>query len=97
VHGGGGKGMRVAWNDKECQENFKLCKQEAMSSFGNDEMLVEKYVDNPRHIEVQILADSFGKTLYLLERECSIQRRNQKVTVLSVCMLAWSHSWCAGD
>jgi propionyl-CoA carboxylase alpha chain len=71
--------MRVAWNDKECQENFKLCKQEAMSSFGNDEMLVEKFVDNPRHIEIQVLADSYGKTLYLLERECSIQRRNQKV------------------
>ena len=79
VHGGGGKGMRVAWNDKECAEGFKLSKQEAMSSFGNDAMLVEKFIDNPRHIEIQVLADSFGHTVYLCERECSIQRRNQKV------------------
>lgn len=79
VHGGGGKGMRVARSDSEVIEGFKLCKQEALSAFGNDAMLVEKFVDNPRHIEIQILADSYGKTLYLCERECSIQRRNQKV------------------
>lgn len=79
VHGGGGKGMRVAWNDAECEEGFRLSKQEAKASFGNDAMLVEKFIDNPRHIEIQVLADSFGKTVYLCERECSIQRRNQKV------------------
>ena len=71
--------MRVAWNDEQCREGFKLSKQEAMSSFGNDSMLVEKFIDNPRHIEIQVLADNFGHTVYLCERECSIQRRNQKV------------------
>jgi len=77
--GGGGKGMRVAWNDKEARENFKLSKSEAASSFGDDRMLVEKFIDNPRHIEFQILGDKHGNIVYLNERECSIQRRNQKV------------------
>jgi len=77
--GGGGKGMRVAWNDKEARENFKLCKGEAASSFGDDRMLVEKFIDNPRHIEFQVLGDKHGNIIYLNERECSIQRRNQKV------------------
>jgi propionyl-CoA carboxylase alpha chain len=77
--GGGGKGMRIAWNDKEAIEGFRLSKAEAASSFGDDRMLVEKYIDNPRHIELQILADKFGNVVYLNERECSIQRRNQKV------------------
>uniref|UniRef100_A0AC34QI81 Propionyl-CoA carboxylase alpha chain, mitochondrial n=1 Tax=Panagrolaimus sp. JU765 TaxID=591449 RepID=A0AC34QI81_9BILA len=77
--GGGGKGMRIAWNDKECREGFRLSKQEAKSSFGDDRMLVEKFIDNPRHIEMQILADKHGNALWLNERECSIQRRNQKV------------------
>lgn len=77
--GGGGKGMRIAWNDTECREGFKLSKQEAKSSFGDDRILVEKYIDKPRHIEIQLIADEHGNALYLNERECSIQRRNQKV------------------
>eukprot|EP00002_Diphylleia_rotans_P003655 TRINITY_DN1253_c0_g1_i1.p1 TRINITY_DN1253_c0_g1~~TRINITY_DN1253_c0_g1_i1.p1 ORF type:complete len:716 (-),score=176.17 TRINITY_DN1253_c0_g1_i1:361-2508(-) len=77
--GGGGKGMRVAWNDAEALEGFRLSKSEAKSSFGDDRVFVEKFIDNPRHIEVQIIADSHGNTIYLPERECSIQRRNQKI------------------
>uniref|UniRef100_A0A8R1I3K2 Propionyl-CoA carboxylase alpha chain, mitochondrial n=1 Tax=Caenorhabditis japonica TaxID=281687 RepID=A0A8R1I3K2_CAEJA len=77
--GGGGKGMRVAWNDKQAREGFRLSKQEAASSFGDDRMLVEKFIDNPRHIEMQVLCDKHGNALWLNERECSIQRRNQKV------------------
>lgn len=77
--GGGGKGMRIAWNDKEVGENFKLAKNEAMSSFGDDRLLVEKFIDNPRHIEIQLIGDKHGNVFYLPERECSIQRRNQKV------------------
>ena len=77
--GGGGKGMRIAWNDKEAREGFRLSSQEAKSSFGDDRLLIEKFIDNPRHIEIQILGDKHGTTLYLPERECSIQRRNQKV------------------
>ncbi|GIX96052.1 propionyl-CoA carboxylase alpha chain, mitochondrial [Caerostris extrusa] len=77
--GGGGKGMRIAWNDKEAIEGFRFSTQEAQSSFGDDRLLVEKFVDNPRHIEVQVLCDKFGNGIYLNERECSIQRRNQKV------------------
>ncbi|CAI2166130.1 316_t:CDS:10 [Funneliformis geosporum] len=77
--GGGGKGMRIAWNDQEVIEGFKLASQESLSSFGDDRLLVEKYIDNPRHIEIQLIADKFGNVLYLPERECSIQRRNQKV------------------
>lgn len=79
VAGGGGKGMRVVYNDAECIEGFNLSKSEALAAFGDDRMLVEKFIENPRHIEIQVLADSFGKTLYLCERECSVQRRNQKV------------------
>ncbi|KAF1748353.1 hypothetical protein GCK72_024820 [Caenorhabditis remanei] len=77
--GGGGKGMRVAWNDRQAREGYRLSKQEAASSFGDDRMLVEKFIDNPRHIEMQILCDKHGNALWLNERECSIQRRNQKV------------------
>ncbi|KAJ1369924.1 Propionyl-CoA carboxylase alpha chain, mitochondrial [Parelaphostrongylus tenuis] len=77
--GGGGKGMRIAWNDKEAREGFRLSKTEAKSSFGDDRMLVEKFIDNPRHIEMQVLCDKHGNALWLNERECSIQRRNQKV------------------
>ena len=77
--GGGGKGMRVANNDAECVEFFEMCKEEARSAFNNDKMLVEKFIESPRHIEVQVIADRKGNTLYLPERECSIQRRNQKV------------------
>ncbi|OAD76355.1 hypothetical protein PHYBLDRAFT_186250 [Phycomyces blakesleeanus NRRL 1555(-)] len=77
--GGGGKGMRIAWNDIELADGFKLAKQEAQSSFGDARLLIEKYIDQPRHIEVQVLGDNFGNVIYLPERECSIQRRNQKV------------------
>ncbi|KAJ3106439.1 hypothetical protein HK100_003732 [Physocladia obscura] len=77
--GGGGKGMRIAYNDKECREAFRLSKNEAKSSFGDDRMLVEKFIEEPRHIEIQLIGDKHGNTYYLPERECSIQRRNQKV------------------
>ncbi|KAJ3212753.1 hypothetical protein HDU82_007134 [Entophlyctis luteolus] len=77
--GGGGKGMRIAYNDKECREAFRLSKNEAKSSFGDDRMLVEKFIEDPRHIEIQLIGDQHGNTFYLPERECSIQRRNQKV------------------
>lgn len=77
--GGGGKGMRVAWNEKEAREGFRLSQAEAASSFGDDRMLVEKYIDKGRHIEVQIMCDKHGNGVYLNERECSVQRRNQKV------------------
>jgi len=77
--GGGGKGMRVAWNEQEVRDGYKLAKGEAMSSFGSDSILIEKFIDNPRHIEIQIMCDGQGTSLYLNERECSIQRRNQKV------------------
>jgi propionyl-CoA carboxylase alpha chain len=77
--GGGGKGMRIAWNDTEAREGFQSSKNEAASSFGDDRIFIEKFVTQPRHIEIQVLADSHGNTVYLDERECSIQRRNQKV------------------
>ncbi len=77
--GGGGKGMRIARNDVEVREGLVSSKREAKSSFGDDRVFVEKYIENPRHIEIQILADSKGNTIYLGERECSIQRRHQKV------------------
>jgi len=77
--GGGGKGMRISWNDKETVEGFRFSSQEAASSFGDDRLLIEKFIDNPRHIEIQVIADGHGNALWLNERECSIQRRNQKV------------------
>jgi propionyl-CoA carboxylase alpha chain len=77
--GGGGKGLRVAFNDKEALEGFTSCRNEARNSFGDDRVFIEKYVQEPRHIEIQILGDSHGNVLYLNERECSIQRRHQKV------------------
>uniref|UniRef100_A0A8C1SZR4 Propionyl-CoA carboxylase subunit alpha n=1 Tax=Cyprinus carpio TaxID=7962 RepID=A0A8C1SZR4_CYPCA len=77
--GGGGKGMRISWNDEETREGFRFSSQEAASSFGDDRLLIEKFIDNPRHIEIQVLADKHGNALWLNERECSIQRRNQKV------------------
>jgi propionyl-CoA carboxylase alpha chain len=77
--GGGGKAMRIAYNDEECKTAFRLCKAEAKSAFGDDRMLVEKFIDEPRHIEIQVLADGHGNTIFLNERECSVQRRNQKV------------------
>ena len=77
--GGGGKGMRIAWNDTEVKEGFESSKNEAASSFGDDRIFIEKFVTQPRHIEIQVLADTQGNCIYLGERECSIQRRNQKV------------------
>ena len=77
--GGGGKGMRIAWSDQEAREGFQSSKNEAANSFGDDRIFIEKFVTQPRHIEIQVLADSHGNTIYLNERECSIQRRNQKV------------------
>lgn len=77
--GGGGKGMRIAWNDTEVKEGFESSKNEAANSFGDDRIFIEKFVTQPRHIEIQILADTQGNCIYLGERECSIQRRNQKV------------------
>lgn len=77
--GGGGKGMRIAWNDTEVKEGYESSKNEAASSFGDDRIFIEKFVTQPRHIEIQILADTKGNCIYLGERECSIQRRNQKV------------------
>jgi propionyl-CoA carboxylase alpha chain len=77
--GGGGKGMRIAWNDEEAREGFQSSKNEAAASFGDDRIFIEKFVTQPRHIEIQVLADSHGNCVYLHERECSIQRRNQKV------------------
>jgi propionyl-CoA carboxylase alpha chain len=77
--GGGGKGMRIAWNDEEAREGFQSSKNEAANSFGDDRIFIEKFVTQPRHIEIQILADAHGNCIYLGERECSIQRRNQKV------------------
>ncbi|QFT93448.1 Acetyl-/propionyl-coenzyme A carboxylase alpha chain [Roseovarius sp. THAF9] len=77
--GGGGKGMRIAWNAEEVREGFQASKNEAASSFGDDRMFIEKFVTQPRHIEIQVLCDSHGNGIYLGERECSIQRRNQKV------------------
>ena len=77
--GGGGKGLRVAFNDKEAFEGFTSCKNEALNSFGDDRVFIEKFVEEPRHIEIQVLGDSHGNVIYLNERECSIQRRHQKV------------------
>ena len=77
--GGGGKGLRVAFNDKEAFEGFTSCRNEARNSFGDDRVFIEKYVEEPRHIEIQVLGDSHGNVVYLNERECSIQRRHQKV------------------
>ena len=77
--GGGGKGMRIAWTDEEAREGFQSSKNEAANSFGDDRIFIEKFVTQPRHIEIQVLADAHGNCIYLNERECSIQRRNQKV------------------
>ena len=77
--GGGGKGMRIAWNDDECREGFERASNEARSSFSDDRVFIEKFVSQPRHIEIQVLADQHGNRIHLNERECSIQRRHQKV------------------
>jgi propionyl-CoA carboxylase alpha chain len=77
--GGGGKGLRVAFNDKEAHEGFTSCRNEARNSFGDDRVFIEKFVEEPRHIEIQVLGDAHGHVIFLNERECSIQRRHQKV------------------
>uniref|UniRef100_A0A7S3ETA5 Propionyl-CoA carboxylase alpha chain, mitochondrial n=1 Tax=Haptolina ericina TaxID=156174 RepID=A0A7S3ETA5_9EUKA len=77
--GGGGKGMRIAWNDEETASGFALSAREAAASFGDDRIFIERFVVDPRHIEIQLVADRYGNCIYLPERECSIQRRNQKV------------------
>ncbi len=77
--GGGGKGMRVAWNEAECRDGFARATNEARSSFGDERVFIEKFIEEPRHIEIQVMADTHGNVIYLGERECSIQRRHQKV------------------
>ncbi len=77
--GGGGKGLRVAFSDKEAAEGFASCRNEAKASFGDDRIFIEKFIESPRHIEIQVLGDAHGNIVYLHERECSIQRRHQKV------------------
>jgi len=77
--GGGGKGIRVAYNDKEVEEGFPAVKAEAKASFGDDRIFIEKFIESPRHVEIQVMGDKHGNCVYLFERECSIQRRNQKV------------------
>src|SRR5690606_35572473 len=77
--GGGGKGMRIAWSKDEIADGFERARSEARNSFGDDRVFIEKFVVDPRHIEIQVLADGQGNCIYLGERECSIQRRNQKV------------------
>ncbi len=77
--GGGGKGMRVARNDDECREGFERATNEARTAFGDERVFLEKYIEEPRHIEIQVLADQHGNVIHLGERECSLQRRHQKV------------------
>jgi propionyl-CoA carboxylase alpha chain len=77
--GGGGKGMRLAWSEKDVREGFEATKREGLNSFGDDRVFIEKFIEQPRHIEIQVLGDQHGTILYLGERECSIQRRHQKV------------------
>ena len=77
--GGGGKGLRIAWNDAEASDGYASCRNEARASFGDDRVFIEKFVEEPRHIEIQVLGDAHGNCVYLWERECSIQRRHQKV------------------
>ena len=78
--GGGGKGMRAVWNKAEFSKNWASAKQEASAAFGNDDMYIEKLIEEPRHIEIQIIADQYGNVSHLSERDCSIQRRHQKLT-----------------
>jgi propionyl-CoA carboxylase alpha chain len=77
--GGGGKGMRLAWNETDVREGFEATKREGLSSFGDDRVFIEKFIESPRHIEIQVLGDQHGNIVYLGERECSVQRRHQKV------------------
>lgn len=83
--GGGGKGMRVAYDEAELDEGYKLSQSEAKRNFANDKMLIEKFIEEPRHVEIQVISDSHGNSIYLNERECSVQRRNQKVIEEAPC------------
>lgn len=84
--GGGGRGMRVARDEREAREGYERAKSEAKSAFGNDDVYVEKYISNPKHIEVQILGDCHGNVVHLFERDCSVQRRHQKVVEVAPCV-----------
>ena len=77
--GGGGKGMRLAYSEQDVREGFEATKREGLASFGDDRVFIEKFIESPRHIEIQVLGDQHGNIVYLGERECSIQRRHQKV------------------
>src|SRR3546814_19218726 len=77
--GGGGKGMRLAWSEQDVREGFESVKREGLASFGDDRVFIEKFIESPRHIEIQVLGDQHGNIVYLGERECSIQRRHKKV------------------
>lgn len=79
ANGGGGKGIRIVYNEEDLMDNYRSAKKEAMNCFKNDDIYLEKFVENPRHIEMQIMADEYGNTVYLGERECSVQRKNQKI------------------
>lgn len=83
--GGGGRGIRVVQREEELEESFNACKREAMAFFKNDDVFMEKYIQNPKHIEFQILADNYGNVIHLLERDCSIQRRHQKLVEIAPC------------
>src|SRR3546814_5820788 len=76
--GGGGKGMRLAWSAADVREGFEATKREGLASFGDDRVFIEKFIEHPRHIEIQVLGDQHGNVVYLGERECSIPRRHQK-------------------
>jgi len=78
-HGGGGKGMRLVEHEDDFLDALNACKREAMKSFNNDQVLLEKFIVKPRHVEYQVFGDSFGNAVHLAERDCSVQRRHQKV------------------